>query len=139
MGGPYSLSLNGANTALLIAAAGEYAGDVRTGLRGMQGATILADFRYGAGGTDVKAFLQTSLDDGAFWFDVACFRFTLADARKVFNFETRQGSGIFVPAVKALDYDTVIHGPIGDRLKLVAVSTGTYTGDTALDVRFLPR
>ena len=44
--------------------------------------SVEANFTYGSGGTSVDAWLQTSLDGGTTWCDMAEFSFTTASARK---------------------------------------------------------
>ena len=42
---------------------------------------IQANFTYGSGGTSADAWVQTSLDGGTTWTDIANFHFTTASAR----------------------------------------------------------
>ena len=44
--------------------------------------TLQANSVYGSGGTSVDAYVQTTLDGGATWFDIAELRFTTASAIK---------------------------------------------------------
>ena len=50
--------------------------------------TLQGSLTYTSGGTTAKAWVQTSLDGGTNWFDLACFSFTTAAAVKVFNLNT---------------------------------------------------
>lgn len=102
-------------------------------LDGMQAVTLSARFTYGSGGTTCAAIVQTSLDQGATWIDIARFDFTTASARKVANL-----SGLLskaVTAIAALSVEGVSDGVLGDRLRAIVTSTGTYAGGTSISVR----
>lgn len=101
-------------------------------LDGMQALTLSVRFSYGSGGSTCAVTVQTSLDQGASWIDIARFDFTTASARKVANL-----SGLLskaVTAVAALGAEGVFDGVFGDRLRAVVTSTGTY-GGTSVSVR----
>jgi hypothetical protein len=104
-------------------------------LAAMESATFQATFTYGAGGTTVKAWVQTSFDGGLTWVDVANFAFTTAAAKKISS--VRHYSAVaaaYVPTDGTLADDTIKDGLLGDRLRVRYTSTGTYTGATALAV-----
>lgn len=97
--------------------------------------SVEALFLYGAGGTTCKAFLQTSMDGGATWCDIACFAFTTAAATKVASVTAMVASA--APAALTdgtLTDNTLANGILGDRIRLKMISTGTYTGATSLTV-----
>lgn len=101
-------------------------------LDGMKAVTLHARFIYGSSGTTCAAIVQTSIDQGATWIDVARFDFTTANAQKVINL-----SGLLskaVSAVSALGSEGVFDGVLGDRLRCKVTSTGTYVAST-LSVR----
>lgn len=101
-------------------------------LDGMQAVTLEASLSYGSGGTSVMALVQTSLDGGTIWRDVARFAFTTASATKHATL-----SGMLSKAVTsyaALGSEGVYDSVLGDRLRLVVTTTGTYA-DTTLTVR----
>ncbi len=103
-----------------------------TDLGGAQAVTVTAAFSYGSAGTTAVVVIQTSLDGGTTWYDVANFAFTTASATKYVNL-----SGFTAKAVtsySALTSDTVNDGLIGDRLRAVITTTGTYA-NTTLSVR----
>src|SRR4051812_39161393 len=52
-------------------------------LAGMNYLIVEAKFTYGAGGTTVTAWIQTTVDNGATWIDIMNFAFTTAAASKV--------------------------------------------------------
>lgn len=119
-----------------IAGAATQAGTAVINLGGALAVTLEARLAVGAGGETVKAYIQTSLDQGATWTDVACLAFTTSSARKVANL-----SGLTprttpaTPTSGTLTDDTCLDGVLGDRLRAVVVSTGTYTGSTVLSLR----
>jgi hypothetical protein len=89
-------------------------------------------FDYGSGGTSCKVYLQTSLDGGATWFDVAQHAFATADATKVsaLNANIAPAAQAFTPGDGALADNTVANGALGDRLRVKIVSAGTYAATT---------
>jgi len=87
---------------------------------------------YGAGGTNVTAYLQTSLDAGVTWIDVMSFQFTTANATKVSKVGLATALAAAVtPGDGALTVNTILDGVIGDRLRVKYTTTGTYTGTYA--------
>lgn len=118
-----------------IGAAGTQTGDWVTGLDGMQALTLFARLAYGSGGSSVRVFFQTSIDQGVTPIDVACFVFTIGDVR----FVNLSGfNAITVPQVVtdgALADNTVVNGPLGDHLRAKVVSLGLYAGSTLLSLR----
>lgn len=94
-----------------------------------------AKFLYGAGGTTVNAYIQTSLDGGVTWLDIMNFSFTTSAATKV---SSTTGAIALAPATSpgdgALTANTILTGLLGDRFKVKYVTTGTYTGATSLAV-----
>ena len=71
--------------------------------------SVEANFTYGSGGTSVDAWLQTSLDGGTTWCDMAEFSFMMASARK--------GARLF-----------------GARWRVKYTTVGTYAGGTRLEI-----
>jgi hypothetical protein len=51
----------------------------------MKALSLQVRLAWGSGGTSIKAYIQTSLDQGATWIDVACVAFTAASATKALN------------------------------------------------------
>lgn len=101
-------------------------------LDGMTAVTLESVLAYGSGGTSVAAVVQTSLDGGTLWRDVARFDFTTASATKHATL-----SGLLSKAVTSyatLSSESVYDSVLGDRLRLVVTSVGTYA-NTTLTVR----
>ena len=106
-----------------------------TGLLGMQVVTAQFVFLYGADGTSVKAYLQTSFDNGTTWVDVACFAVTTTAATR--HFSVRSAIAVaanYTPTDATLTDNTIKDGLLGDRLRVKYTSVGTYSGATSLAV-----
>jgi len=101
-------------------------------LEGVSAVTLEAAFAYGSGGTSCAVTVQTSFDGGTTWRDVARFDFTTASAVKHANLSARGEKG--VTAYAALGSEGVTQGLLGERLRAVITSVGTYA-NTLLSVR----
>lgn len=124
-----------------ITAAGTQTGDwVTTGFDGLLALLAQARLAWGSGGTSIKAYLQTSLDQGETPLDVACFTFTTASAVKARNLSGLTPKTTDVPVTDAtLADDTSIDGVLGDRFRVKVVSVGTYAGSTVLSCGAIKR
>ena len=138
--GLYSLTFaNQAAVALAIAGAGTFIGDVVGGqaggpnLEGALSASIEAKFAWGAGGTSVTAYVQTSLDGGQTWMDVVALQFTTTSATSVVNLSglTPKTTPV-TPTNQSLSAGTCVDGFIGDRWRVVVVVVGSYSASTLL-------
>ena len=99
------------------------------------GITMQAIFTHGSGGTTAKAFVQTSLDEGVTWFDIASFAFATTSATKIINLSGNTPvTTQVVPVDGALTDNTVVDGLIGAQFRARYVTTGTYSGDTTLKI-----
>jgi hypothetical protein len=103
-----------------------------TGLAGMTGVSLEANFQYGSGGSTVTAIVATSFDAGVTWRHIARFDFTTATAVKVCNLEGLLSKGVTVYA--DLASEGVSDGILGDQLAVFLTTTGTYAS-TQLSVR----
>lgn len=126
-----------------ITIAGTQSGDWVENFDGVQALTTQFRFSYGSGGTSVRAYLQTSLDQGATPIDISCAVFGTASSVNVVNLSgltpmmSIWGDGF--PADGALADSTIIDGILGDRFRIKLVSTGVYAASTVLSVRAHPR
>lgn len=104
--------------------------------QGAKGLVLQANFTYAAASaTSVKAYVQTSLDGGVTWVDIACFAFTTASARKLMNINLT--TPVLEDAVAtdgSLTDDTGVN-LLGDMLAVKYVSVGTYGAGTNLKVQ----
>lgn len=106
-----------------------------TDLVGMHVLTAQFKFLYGAGGTSVKAYVQTSFDGGATWVDVASFAATTSALTRIFS--VRSGIAVapnITPTASSLTDNTLVDGLLGDRLRVSYTSVGIYTGLTSLAI-----
>ena len=123
-----------------IGAAGTQTGAPLIGLQGLNAASLQVRFNWGSGGTQTNVFIQSSIDQGQTWFDIANIQFTTSSGTELINL-----SGLdklttpTAPTNLTLTPNTVLDGPIGDRLQAVIVSTGTYGGNTLVSVRGIAR
>jgi hypothetical protein len=117
-----------------IGAAATQVGDVVDDLSGALAVTLSARLAYGSGGTSCYAVVETSLDQGVTWVQIARFDFTTSGLQKVM---TVSGLTPRIAAATAggLAADTALDGTLGDRLRATVVSTGTYAGSTVVSVR----
>lgn len=132
--GYYSL----ADTAITTALTGSAQTAIEN-LEGMLAASIQAKFAYGSGGTTTKVYVQTTLDDGITWVDVASFAFTTASATKIVNLSglTPKTTAV-TPSDGALADDTCVDGVLGDALRVKLTTTGTYV-NTTLSCKLIAR
>lgn len=130
-----------ANTSFLllpettITGAGTVTGDAYV-LGHLESAALIAEtiFTYGSGGTSAKLYVQTSLDGGATWVDIASFAYATATASKVSALSTgiAPGAQAFTPSDGSLTDNTIVNGVIGDRIRAKLITAGTYAGGTKI-------
>lgn len=122
-------------TTTLTTAVSATAGAVLTLPRAPRNLTAQANFTYGSGGTNATAYLQTTLDNGLTWTDIACFQFTTASARKIVNLSAQTAVTTAVsPTDGSMTANTAQDGILGPRFRVKYASTGTYAGSTTLTV-----
>lgn len=117
-----------------ITTAGTQTGEWTTAsLEGLLALCAQLRLAYGSGGTNVKAYLQTTIDDGTTPIDIACVVFGTASEVAVINLSALTPKTTQVtPTDGTLTDDTAIDGILGDQFRLKVVSTGTYAGSTTL-------
>jgi len=119
-----------------VAAAATQTGTPVTNLQGLTALSCQARFFYGSGGTQTNVFIQTSLDQGQSWFDIANIEFTTSSGIEAINLSGLNSvTTPTAPQNLALSNNTTFNGPLGDRLQAVVVSTGTYGSNTLASVR----
>lgn len=119
----------------MVAAAITAAGTVTTtpveSLAGAKYLAAVAKFTYGSGGASLKAYVQTSLDNGATWTDIMCFAFTTSTASKQSAVSTAIALAAAVtPGDGTLTDNTILNGLLGNQIRIKYVSVGTYAATT---------
>ncbi len=98
--------------------------------------TLQCVFTYGSGGGTADAYVQTSVDSGNTWIDIAQFHLTTSNANLIYNLSS--GTPIttaITPTDGSLTNNTSQDGIIGDKLRVKYKSGGTaYAGGTTLAV-----
>lgn len=133
---------NGVTTVLLdtttitAAVTGSTSTPVYAGIDAPTSVSWQAILAYGSGGTTVKAWLQTSLDGGATWFDIANFAATTANLTKVGSVTTAiaPGTNPATPTDGSLADNTTNNGILGQLFRVKYTTTGTYAGGTTLRI-----
>jgi hypothetical protein len=126
-------------TVITVAVAGVIDGPRAVDLEKARGVILQGDFVYGSGGTTLKAWVQSTID-GINWYDIACFAFTTANKRRMFNLIARTPvTAIATPGDAALADDTAVDGILGHSLRVKYTSTGTYAGGSTLTVAAVTR
>lgn len=100
-------------------------------LQGMTSVTLEAELSGGTGGSAVNVLVQTRLGSGGTWRDIASLDFTTAAAKFIV---VAAGTQTTMGAFDALSANTARAGFLGDQLRAVVTSTGTYVSST-LSVR----
>ena len=114
-----------------ITAAATVTGTAVESLAGAKYLAAVAKFTYGSGGTSLKAYVQTSLDNGVTWTDIMCFAFTTATASKQSAVSTAIALAAAVtPGDGTLTDNTILNGLLGNQLRVKYVSVGTYAATT---------
>lgn len=110
-------------------------------LAGDVGALLLTiDFVYGSGGTSGKAWVQTSLDGGTTWIDIACMTFLLASKKRIINLSSLTPvTTHYDPLEGTLADDTAKDGILGSLFRVKRTTVGTYAGGTTLTVSALAK
>ena len=101
-----------------------------------QAVTFQAAFTYVASAaTSVDAYVQTSVDGGNTFFDVAEFHFTTASLTTYLNANGDTAVAASVTLTNGtLAANTAINGFLGDRFRVVITSVGTYGASTNLRI-----
>ena len=106
-----------------------------TDVVGVNVLTCQATFLYGSGGTNVKAWVQTTFDQGVTWVDIMTFAFTTTAAQKISSVRSSTVvTAAYVPTDATLADDTLKDGLIGSQIRIKYTSTGIYAGATSLAI-----
>lgn len=105
----------------------------------IKGLAIQFNLIYGAAGTSIKAWVQTSLDNGVTWIDIANFAATTASLRRVYNlYALTPVTTIATPTDGTLADNTSVDGIIGEQIRVKLTTTGTYSGGTSVVINAIP-
>jgi hypothetical protein len=99
--------------------------------------TLLAQcaFTYGSGGVSADAYLQTSIDGGASWIDIANWHWTTTSGKSVCNLSSNTViTTFYTPTDGSLASNTCKDGVLGSQFRVKYQSSGTYAGGTTLTV-----
>lgn len=131
---------------IAVTTADTYVGPVVLSLAGALGLTVQLRFEYGTGGTDARAYVQVSLDQGSTFIDIACVLFGTVSETAVLNFSgltpslfSNSPPSPLAPTDGALADNTAVDGVIGDRVRVKVVTTGTFATQTLLSSRVTVR
>lgn len=94
---------------------------------------VQCNFTYGSGGTSADAWLQTTVDGGVTWIDVANFHFTTSTARFVYNLSSATAlTTEYTPTDGTLAANTSKDGIVGSMWRVKYTTVGTYAASTTL-------
>lgn len=97
--------------------------------------TIQGSFTYGSGGTTADAWVQTSLDGGTTWIDIANFHFTTSSLRAIYNLNSQTAVTTQYTATDGtLAANTAKDGILGTLIRVKDTTTGTYAASTTLSI-----
>ena len=106
-----------------------------TELSGMGVLTVQFTFLYGANGTSVQAWIQTSFDGGTTWVDVIAFAAATTAITRISSVRaTTAVAANYTPTDGALTDNTIKDGLLGDRVRVKYTTVGTYSGATSLAI-----
>lgn len=103
-------------------------------LRDVKYIALQGRMTYGSGGTNAKMWVQTSIDEGASWIDIAEFTFTTANATRVYALMATSVASIYTPTDATITANTSKDGILGDRFRVKYTTTGIYGGSTTIRV-----
>lgn len=122
----------------LVPAAGSYTGSVYFFAKRNvnRSACIQCVLTYGSGGTSADFYVQTSLNGGGTWVDMANFHYTTSGGASIINLSSLTPKTTqYTPTNKAISANSSVDGIIGDRLMVSYVIVGSYSTTTvAIDV-----
>lgn len=101
--------------------------------------TIQGVITVAGGGTTAKAWVQTSLDGGVTWVDIANFAFTTSTAARVYHLTPVAITSIATPGDGALADNTAVNGILGEQYRVKLTTTGTYTGASSFKITAIPK
>lgn len=113
-------------------------GPVRDNFHGLKGLAIEGELVYGSGGTTIDVWVQTSLNGGLTWIDIAQFAFGVASARRMYNLTNAAVTAQATPGDGVLANNTAVNGFLGESFRVKYTVVGTYAGGTIARVLAQP-
>lgn len=111
-----------------------------TGLTGANRVSFIARFTDGGSGSPYptcKVYIQTSLNRGSNWYDIACFAFDTTSTVKGLSIDAGEALNSAVTMTTgSLSDDTTIDGVLGERIRMVVTTTETYAGGSSISVDY---
>lgn len=101
---------------------------------------LQGNLTYGSGGTTIDAWVQTSIDGGGTWMDVARFSWSTASARLLLNVSSATSIIAAVTASEGgvggtpLGVNAAKDGIFGSMWRVKYTTVGTYAGGTTLRI-----
>jgi hypothetical protein len=100
-----------------------------------QNLAVQCNFTYGSGGTSADAYVQTSVDGGATWIDVAQCHFTTSSLRELYNVTAMTPvTTAYTATDGTMTANTAKDGLLGSRYRVKYTTAGTYAGGTTLAI-----
>ena len=124
---------------LAAAVTAEVHGPVAMPLGRVEALALFASFVRAADGTTAKAWVQTSLDGGTSWADIASFAFTTTSSNRVYNLTAAAVTAIATPTDGTLADNTSVNGFLGALYRVKLTTTGTYTGASSFKIWATPK
>lgn len=122
--------------------AGAVAADVTAGTFDVgraESLTLHAVITVAGGGTTAKAWVQTSLDGGTTWSDIANFAFTTSTATRAYHLTPVAVTSIATPTDGTLADNTAVNGLLGNLVRVKLTTTGTYTGASSFVIHAISK
>lgn len=101
--------------------------------------TLQAVLTVAGGGTTATAWVQTSLDGGTTWMDIANIALTTSTATRTYHLTAAAVTSIATPTDGSLASNTSVNGFLGDRFRVKLTTTGTYTGASSFVITAIPK
>jgi hypothetical protein len=101
---------------------------------GINALSVEALFTYGSGGTTAILRIDTALGSGGVWRNIARIDFATASLVRAF---TISRTALPLTTIAELGSESLVNF-LGDRFRARLTTTGTYAGNTLLDVRAQP-
>lgn len=97
--------------------------------------SIQCNFTYGSSGTSADAWVQTSLDGGTTWIDIAECGFTTSSVRKLYNLSSLTPvTTVYTATDGSLTANTAKDGVLGNWMRVKYTTVGTYATSTTLNI-----